>query len=119
MTVIKTIHVVVRLRVEGFHCWAECPLEEVSFLRDRHRHIFHIELSKVVTHSDRDVEIILLKRKVESWLRDTYGMPCEFGSMSCEHIAEAIVEQFDLSSCTVLEDGENGGTVIVARYEHE
>lgn len=114
----KSVHVVVRLRIEGFHCWAECPIEEVSFLRDRHRHIFHVDVTKRVTHSDRDVEIILLKREIEKWLRDTYGMPCEFGSMSCEHIAEALLDKFQLSSCTVTEDGENGGIVCDSTERH-
>ena len=50
--------IVVKLQVEGLHQWQDCPIEDVSFLRDRHRHIFHIEVRKKVSHNDRDIEII-------------------------------------------------------------
>lgn len=103
--------VLVTLRVEGFHCWPACPLPEVAFLRDRHRHVFHIAAARAVHHTDRDVEIILLKRSIEQWLERRFGRPCEFGSMSCEMIAERLVEAFNLRACTVTEDGENGAVV--------
>lgn len=106
-----TTAVVVRLQVEGFHRWADCPLPEVIFLRDRHRHVFHITAHREVAHADRDVEIIMLKREMEQWLERFYGRPCEFGSMSCEMIAARLVEAFGLRACWVLEDGENGAVV--------
>lgn len=109
-------NVVVRLQMEGFHNWPEAP-EVVSFLRDRHRHIFHIELVKEVTHADRDVEIILMKRAVEQHLLTKLGSKkeknrwCEFGAMSCEMIAEDLLEAFDCVSVQCLEDNENGAIV--------
>lgn len=106
-----TTAVIVRLQVEGFHCWPECPLPEVAFLRDRHRHIFHITAVLEVSHANRAVEIILLKREIDQWLARTFGRPCEFGSMSCEMIAGRLVEAFELRSCSVEEDGENGAIV--------
>ena len=105
------IEVVVKLQVEGTHRWPECPFEDVAFLRDTHRHIFSICASKEVTHDDRDIEIILLKRKIEAWIQDRYGKPAAFGAMSCEQIGEALLEHFDLSSCEVLEDNENGAKI--------
>lgn len=107
-----TTAVIVRLWVEGFHCWPDCPLPEVAFLRERHRHIFHITAIHEVSHANRAVEIILLKREMEQWLACTFGRPCEFGSMSCEMIAARLVEAFELRSCTVTEDGENGAVVF-------
>lgn len=112
-----TTSIIVSLRVEGIHCWPECPLEEVKFLRSPHRHEFHIIAEKNVTHDDRDVEIIMLKRSMESWLHSKFGIVCDFGRMSCEQIASSLVVEFDLSACTVLEDGENGGKVTKADYE--
>lgn len=64
--------VVVNLEVEGTHCWPECPIPEVSFLRNPHRHVFKIRCEKPVSHSDRDVEIIMLKRAVKSYLVSQY-----------------------------------------------
>jgi hypothetical protein len=111
-------HIVVTLQVEGFHKWPGA-FEQVSFLRERHRHIFHIKCTKVVTDANREIEIICFKRKILGGLRLFWGSPmasdgnpCEFGEMSCEMIAARLLDAFQLSSCEVLEDGENGGLVI-------
>lgn len=98
--------VVVKLQVEGTHCWPDCPIEDVSFLRNPHRHMFHVKATKEVTHDDRDVEIIMLKRAIEHHLKNGYNG--EFHSMSCEMIARDLIVTFDLLNCEVLEDGENG-----------
>jgi len=52
--------VVVTLQVEGVHYWEDCPIPEVAFLKNLHRHIFHIKAMKTVQHNDRDIEIIML-----------------------------------------------------------
>lgn len=52
------------LQIDGTHYWKDCPIEEVSFLRNNHRHMFHIKAYKEVFHDDRDVEFIWLKRKM-------------------------------------------------------
>lgn len=105
-------YIVVNLRVEGFHRWPAAP-DDVNFLRVRHRHLFHIRVMKSVTHGDRDIEIIKFKREVEDRLASKYGVTCEFGTMSCEHIAEWLLNEFKAVSVEVLEDGENGGLVTV------
>lgn len=105
--------VVVRLSIEWLHCWPTCEIEEVYYLRNPHRHMFHIEAIKSVTHNDREVEIIMLKRGIENFLtlkyRNTEFKLCVFEAMSCEDIAQEILLEFDLSSCQVLEDNENWG----------
>lgn len=102
------IQVVVRLQFEGVHCWPECDLPGVEFLRSPHRHIFHVEARRLVEHSDRDVEIILLKRAMEKFCREMYR---DAGRKSCEDMAMELIAAFDLASCQVLEDGENGAYV--------
>lgn len=101
--------VVVKFQFEGLHCWKSCPLDEVKFLRDYHRHMFHVTAMKEVDHNDRDIEIILLKRNM---LRDEVILNAAkgdgLGTMSCEDICEYLMGMFKLKSCTVLEDGENG-----------
>jgi len=116
---IKT-NIIVKLQVEGFHNWpaAKDILPEVAFLSDRHRHIFFIECKKEVSHSDRDVEIIMFKRSILEYLLQAHGnhthgnrpyyLLCEFGAMSCEMIAEELIKEFNLEYCSVLEDNENG-----------
>lgn len=114
-------NIIIKLQVEGFHSWPQAAelLPEVGFLSAKHRHIFHIVAKKKVTHSDRDVEIILFKRKITDFLYFQYGKNdhslvnvCEFGPMSCEMIAEVLLKKFDLQYCSVLEDNENGAEVF-------
>lgn len=59
---LKTIYV--RTSFVGFHKWETAP-QEVSFLRDLHRHIFNVKVTLQVSHSDRDVEFFLLKKDVD------------------------------------------------------
>lgn len=100
------------LKVEGIHNWPGCPFDEVAYLRDPHRHMFHIKAFTRVNHDDRDVEFIVLKHAIRDYLEDAYwdegSKCCYFGAMSCEMIARELIEEFDLSSCEVSEDGENG-----------
>lgn len=112
--------VIVKLQVEGIHNWPQCPFDEVAFLRHPHRHMFHIKAEKLVTHSDRDVEIIMLKRDIEGYLKSRYEhklsysssqVALVFGRMSCEEIATEVAKQFELETCEVLEDNENGAKV--------
>ncbi|MBP6424146.1 MAG: hypothetical protein KA278_00335 [Flavobacterium sp.] len=100
--------IIINLQVEGLHQWKDCPIKEVDFLKDRHRHIFHICIKKTVSHNDRDIEIIYLKREVLNYLGT---QPIEFGNKSCETIAEELLKEFDADYVSVLEDNENGAEV--------
>lgn len=105
------------LHIEGLHHWPKCPLDEVDYLRQLHRHMFHIKAYKHVTHADRDIEFIMLKHDIEQYLGEKYydskRRMCVFGAMSCEMIAEELINNFDLSGCDVSEDGENGAVLMV------
>lgn len=103
--------VVVKFQFEGIHCWPACPFEDVAFLKEPHRHIFHVTASKAVSHEhDREVEIIRLKRLMQT---DDLITSVKLGSMSCEKLAMYFLEKFKLESCYVLEDGENGAYVAL------
>lgn len=107
-------NIIVKFTIEGFHYWKDAP-KEVAFLRDNHRHIFHFRLEKAVSHSDRDIEIIMFGRQVKAWLQDSFSTHCgswlEFGPMSCEMIGEKLLKNFDLELAEVNEDNENGAIV--------
>lgn len=103
---------------EGVHCWPEAP-EEVKYLRDPHRHIFHVVVEMRVYHDDREVEFIMLKHEVNRWLAshcDGNGV-WQMGRMSCEQVAVQIIKMLGSKygnryvAVSVLEDGENGCTV--------
>jgi hypothetical protein len=109
--------VIVKLQVEGAHYFAKAKelFPEVGFLADRHRHIFHIKLSKEVFHDDRDIEFLVFKREILDYINKNYydivtGM-CEFDNMSCEMIARELLERFGCVYVEVWEDDENGARV--------
>jgi len=114
--------IVVRLQIEGLHCWPNAAnvFPEVGFLADPHRHIFFIELKKRVYHDDRDIEFIMFKRDVQNYLFSKYysiGKRCyEFSSMSCEMIASELLKEFDCEFVSVFEDNENGAEVDAMTY---
>lgn len=106
--------IIVKLQYEALHNWPEVAnilteTPEIHFLQYPHRHIFYITLEKQVTHSDRDVEIILFKRAVLKYLEEKYIG--HLGAMSCEMLAQDLLEQYECSMVEVLEDNENGGRV--------
>jgi len=109
-------NIIIKTLFEASHCWPECPLEDVKFLRDSHRHMFHVVAKKEVTHEDRDVEIIMFKRQISVFLMslcDTSLATPDLGRMSCEEIARRVLEKFNCNYVSVLEDNENGAEVTI------
>jgi hypothetical protein len=112
-------NVVVKLQFEGIHSWPQVvehhELESVHFLAALHRHIFYVTAKKTVSHADRDVEIIMLKRNIQSYLHRRYftenANALFLKNASCEMIAEELLKYFGLDYCEVLEDNENGAEV--------
>lgn len=83
--------VICKITIEGFHNYPQPP-KQVSFLSDIHRHQFEITFAYDVKHLNRDVEIFIQRDEVQDYLYEAYGNPCQFGAMSCEHIANEILE---------------------------
>lgn len=109
-----TKYVVCEIQVEGLHCWPEAT-GSIEYLRHIHRHIFVMRLGFSVHGSNREVEIITRQNTIRHYLLDRYGDNdgvCCFGRMSCEDIAEELLEKFSAASCTVLEDGFGGARVV-------
>lgn len=100
--------------IEGFHRWPGAP-EECAYLAEKHRHIFVIRCKATVTHNEREIEIITKQHEIESYLRYMYevaGGVCDFGDMSCESIAEKLLNRFyELDYAEVLEDGYGGASL--------
>jgi hypothetical protein len=104
--------VFVTTQFEAIHNWPGCPFDEVAYLRDPHRHVFHIKAYKKVNHDDRDVEFIMLKHAINNYLITKYPLRL-FGAKSCEMLARELIEVFQLSKCEVSEDNENGAILAV------
>ena len=105
---------------EGIHCYpaaatdpklATGDWDDVSFLANPHRHIFHFRVNIEVFHDDRDIEFIQFKRWLENKYRDTI---LQLDYKSCEMIADELAETiYDeypgrYIKISVAEDNENG-----------
>ena len=98
----------------GFHRWPDAPVE-VSFLRSRHRHLFHVELRVEVNHDDREVEFLLLQKALEEWIQETITNS-DTSTWSCEAWCRAMIQiawfgNYFASYVSVSEDGENGAVL--------
>lgn len=107
----------VRFREVGFHCWPGAP-EHRDYLRDRHRHVFHVEVRLPVRADDsREIEYHdALDVAIERWPGE------ELGSSSCELLAQTLADElaeWAERDCTVSvsEDGENGATASATQEQ--
>jgi len=98
---------------EGFHAYKDAP-DEVSFLRQRHRHMFHVTAVVETTHNDRELEFFIEQRFLKSLFSNTQ----ECNNKSCEMICEDVVEEMNRRynskrylRIKVSEDEENAGIV--------
>lgn len=107
--------VIIQFQVEGFHNYEGAP-KEVDFLANRHRHTFIIKCAYQVHHLNREREIFICRDEVIDYLNECYGVPCEFGSMSCEMIAKEILEfgiEDGMTWCEVWEESTGGAKVFL------
>lgn len=109
---------VIEARVDfpGFHRWPSAP-PALSFLAERHRHVFVVRARLRVEEYDREAEFIVLGRAVLGVVAHRFPgdhvAGFELGDWSCEMLAAYVLERLNLASCSVHEDDENGA--IVAR----
>lgn len=105
----KKLSVVVQCRFAATHAWPEAP-PGVGYLRNEHRHEFHVQVRLPVNHVDRDVEFLTFKKELEDYIAEVFERK-NLGRTSCETIAEQIASRFihyRPVEVEVWEDGENG-----------
>jgi hypothetical protein len=100
----------IQTQFEAIHRWSNAP-DEVSFLRNPHRHVFHVRMRFNSTY-DREIEFILMKRNLLDYVTKAFHLK-DLGEMSCEKICECLKIAYP-TSCyiSVSEDGENGAELI-------
>lgn len=114
-------NIIVTTHFAALHHWPTIPDgHSQSYLKNPHRHVFHITFKKQVFHNDRDSEFIELKNQINEYLHmrfkpDGPDQTPSLGSMSCEDLAELLITEFDGNYCSVMEDGECGAEII--KYE--
>ena len=97
--------------IQGFHQYPDASVS-VGYLSNKHRHVFVIRCRAQVTHNEREIEIITEQDKIEKTLKEDFGYPCKFGAMSCESIAQHLLEKLpELNYVEVLEDGYGGAAL--------
>ena len=123
-----TIWAIVRFQFEGWHRWKDAPeIDEktgyyLDFLRNIHRHIFHVEIWISQKHNERDIEYLSFKNWLIDPIQDTVYTTVQdrFGITeedSCETMATKIKKFIKDSypdrkvKVFVFEDGENGACV--------
>lgn len=122
------IYVWIKTQFEALHHWPDAA-GSVAYLRNPHRHMFHVRVDVRVSDGDRQVEFITLKHLVDNIIMT--HVPKD-STWSCEHMANAIGDELRqyfrqaalLSSkpevtlgfaelvVRVSEDDENGATLI-------
>ena len=107
-----TTYIKVKWQFEGFHTYINAP-EEVSFLKYKHRHLFKCSAQIQVFHDERELEFIIVQRKLKSVFNDG-----NMSNKSCETIAKEIIkyliDQYGDNRKVVVEvseDGENSSIV--------
>lgn len=103
--------IVITTKFPAVHCWPECNLPEVEFLKNPHRHLFHVTAKWRVLHTNRELEFLTQKDKVEQYIAEHYWNE-DIGTKSCEQIAQEIMIAFGAQFVSVYEDGENGAEII-------
>ncbi len=106
-------YIKIRFEFEGIHCWPEAP-EQVSFLKNSHRHLFKVEAVMNVHHHDREMEFFIVKKDLQELVK-TLGF--DLGRMSCEDMAHRIYQHIrfvynrSFVRVEVSEDGENAAII--------
>lgn len=81
----------------------------VEFLKNEHRHIFHVKVWIDVYHDDRDIEFILFKRYVDNLIQggQMNHKSCE---MMCDDLHTQITNKYPHRDIwiSISEDNENG-----------
>lgn len=104
-----TRKIIVTTTFVGFHCWPDAP-DEVSYLRQLHRHVFTAKVEFAVKHNGRQREFHIEKNRLEAAL---LGMPKnnDVTNWSCEAWAESLLLILAADAVEVWEDMENGARV--------
>ena len=95
---------------EMVHNYPDAP-DEVDYLRNIHRHIFHFKVYIEVFHDNRDIEFIMFKHDVEEWLE---YIKQKLMKKSCEMMSDYLYKKVNQKypdrkmMISVSEDNENG-----------
>lgn len=99
----------VTFQKKGFHRYPDA-LEDVSYLRHVHRHLFKFKVGVEVTHDNRDIEF----HQFLNWVEGLYEGILDVDYKSCEMMANDLYRKIEekfgslRAFISVAEDGECG-----------
>lgn len=112
---------------EGIHKYENAP-DEVSFLRNDHRHLFKIRSKIEVFHEDRELEFIMVKHLIQGRINlelDEHDNIWYMNNLSCEQVALIVYNLLKQRygsdryiSVEVSEDGENSAIIEGEKNEN-
>ena len=109
-------YIKVKFTQEGLHQFNGAP-EEVKYLRNAHRHLFHISVKIEVFHNDRELEFLMVMHDIKNYVQYKYLQDEYIIINSCEMLAEDILgyvnKMYGQRYCEVevSEDNENSAIV--------
>lgn len=98
-------YIIIQFRFPIIHFWPEAE----NYLQFQHRHEIYAVAKKRVHSSNREIEFIAFKEKLEAFCINAFSK--EVIIYSCEEIASILLLEFNLDYCSIMEDGENGAEV--------
>ena len=108
--------------VNALHNWSSPP-ERRDYLRHPHMHTFHISMSVPVTHNDRQIELHDLRDELTDTVRHLAANPdadvLDFGGMSCEDIAQKILDRHVLASMVSVHEDPSVGVMLSRHWDNE
>lgn len=108
-----TSRIWVTFRLPGIHRYPDAP-DEVAYLRNEHRHVFHFRVEVNVYHDDREIEFHMFLNEVRGWYQDS---TLQLDHKSCEMLARELLTKLAARwpgrtfTVDVSEDGECGATL--------
>ena len=106
-------YMILNMIFEGIHRYVDAP-EEVKFLRNYHRHLFHVTIKIQLFKGDRELEFFVVQRALRPLIKLWFATHMNYNDTSCETAAKTIhyIVQMQYAnravSVQVMEDGENG-----------
>ena len=119
--------IIVKTKFEGVHKYAQAP-EPVKYLREAHRHLFGVEVQMEVFHDDRELEFILVKHAIDSYIQSNIDEDTKvwmMDTLSCEQVGKDLINFLVHTygereiAVAIMEDDENGAKVYYYPTDNE
>jgi len=87
-------YIEIKTDFEATHNWPECPIDEVGFLRNEHRHKIYVT-AKIETTGDRQIEFFMFKGFIDDKINNNFGTSRvkKLGRKSMEELSTTLLNK--------------------------